>query len=58
MDQTLENQVVIELGKIARAVQAMQDLADQGELNAGNSKDYLVKIENLSKRIRQNLPQF
>jgi hypothetical protein len=58
MNEVLKNQVAVEIAKLARAIKELQQLSEEGTLTAGNVVSPLIKIENLSKRIRHNLPQF
>ena len=58
MQTIQDNQVAIEVAKIARIARELEALSEQGTLTAGNSRIELIKIENLVKRIRRELPQF
>ena len=59
MNETLENQIAIEIRKIAAEVKALEESIGQPwALEAGRVNWHLMKIENLCKRIRREVPQF
>tara|TARA_R110000803_G_scaffold148458_2_gene213892 strand:+ start:1043 stop:1234 length:192 start_codon:yes stop_codon:yes gene_type:complete len=58
MSHKLEKEIGIEIKKIKAEVRALEFMLEQNDLTAGKVHRYLNVIENLSKRIRRNTPQF
>ena len=57
MNETLENQIAIEISKIAAEIKAL-DNGQSWALESGRINWHLTKIENLAKRIPREVPQF
>tara|TARA_R110000822_G_scaffold262282_1_gene386669 strand:- start:2954 stop:3130 length:177 start_codon:yes stop_codon:yes gene_type:complete len=52
------NQLAIEIREIVHIARELENNSEQGTLTAGNSRLPFIKIENLIKSVRRELPQF